>query len=285
VESTYRYGNPMGESGRKRAAWTKTAGVPIRILGEDPRPVDVLWYVECELSYHPRCQNIARATAVIFNALGIDFAILGNEERCGGDCGRLSWEPGLSEMLIDYNMAILAKYQFNRIVTGDPHTLDAFNFRYPMFGFQYRTAHLAPFLFPYLDQLKPKLTRKLNYTVTYHDSCCLGRHNGHYDEPRGLLQAIPGVKLVEMTHNRGNTICCGGGGGGNWLDSYFQGKGMERLSDRRVKEAVATGADVLAVACTYEVPRFEDSLKVMGHEKKMVVKDVMELLAESLEGE
>jgi Fe-S oxidoreductase len=126
------------------------------------------------------------------------------------------------------------------------------------------------------------VTKKLNYIVTYHDSCCLGRHNGALEEPRNLLQAIPGIKLVEMYHNRINSLCCGGGGGGMWLDTYYKSKGMERLSERRIREAIATGADVLAVSCPYEISRFEDALKVMGHENKIAVRDVVELLAESL---
>jgi Fe-S oxidoreductase len=141
---------------------------------------------------------------------------------------------------------------------------------------------ITPFFARHLDALKPKLQKKLNYVVTYHDSCCLGRHNGFFDEPRSLLRAIPGVKLVEMAHNRLNSLCCGGGGGGMWLDTYYKSKGMERLSDRRIKEAVATGADVLAVSCPYEISRFEDALKLIGYENKMMVRDVVELLAESL---
>jgi len=283
LENTYRYGNPQGESGKKRAAWAKSAGVPVRIFAEDPRPADVLWFVESDLAYHPRGQDIARATAKIFNILGIDFAILGHEEKSAGDCGRLPWEKGLSEVLIEYNMNILKKYKFNRMVTSDPHALDAFRFRYTMFGFNYSITHTVPFVHEYIDKLKP-LLKKLDYTVTYHDSCCLGRHNNHYDEPRALLNAIPGVKLVEMIHNRVNSICCGGGGGGMWLDTYFKSKGMERLSDIRVKEAVNTGADVLAIACPYEVSRFEDSVKVLGYEGKIKVRDIMELLAESIGG-
>ena len=99
-----------------------------------------------------------------------------------------------------------------------------------------------------------------------------------------LLAAIPGLKQVEMTHNRINSICCGGGGGGMWLDTFYKTKGLERLSERRIKEAIATGADVLAVSCDYEVSRFEDALKVFGYDKKMIVRDVTELLAESMEG-
>jgi Fe-S oxidoreductase len=283
LENTLRYGNPTGDSARKRAAWVSTAGVPIRILTEKPGPVDVLWFVECQTSYHPRGQDNSRATAKVMHALGIDFAILGNEEKCAGECARLLGEKGLFDTLMDYNMAVFAKYSFNRIVTSGAHAYDAFKYQYPSIGFQYRVDHTTPFLAEYLESLRPLLTRKLNYRVTYHDSCCLGRHNGFYDEPRALLRAIPGVKLVEMTHNHVNGICCGGGGGGMWLDTYFKAKGYERLSERRVKEAAATGADVLAVSCPYEVSRFEDALKVFGYDKQMVVRDVTELLAEAME--
>lgn len=282
LHNTLRYGNPMGESPRKRAEWVKSSSAPIRILSQDPRPVDVLWFVECYTSYHPRGQDNSRATAKIFHALGIDFAILGAEEKCAGECARLLGETGLFDTLMDYNMAVLRKYTFNRIVTSGAHAYDAFKYQYPTVGFNFPVEHTTPFFARYLDQLKPLLTRKLPYTVTYHDSCCLGRHNGFYEEPRALLRAIPGVKLVEMTHNRVNSICCGGGGGGMWLDTYYKAKGYERLSDRRVKEAIATGADVLAVSCPYEISRFEDALKSLGYDKRMVVRDVTELLAEAI---
>jgi len=283
LQNTLRYGNPMGESSRKRAAWVKTAGVPIRILGEDPRPADVLWFVECYASYYPRGQDASRATAKLFHALGADFAILGNEEKCAGECGRLTWEPGLYETLMDYNMAVFQKYQFREVVTSCPHAHNAFKNRYPLLGFNWDLDVTMRYFARRLDQLKPRLTRKLGYTVTYHDSCCLGRQNEFYEEPRTLLRALPGVKLVEMTHNRINALCCGGGGGGMWLDTYYKSKGYERLSERRAKEAIATGADVLAVSCPYEVSRFEDALKVLGHDKKMIVRDVVELLAEAME--
>ncbi|MBI4277538.1 MAG: (Fe-S)-binding protein [Armatimonadetes bacterium] len=282
LENTLRYGNPMGESPRKRAAWVKTAGVPVRIFAEDPRPADVLWFVECHTSYHPRGQDNSRATARILHALGVDFAILGNEEKCAGECARLVGETGLFDTLTDYNMAVFHKYRFNRIVTSGAHAYDAFRYQYPAVGFNYEVEHTTPFFARHLGQLKPRLTRKLGYAVTYHDSCCLGRHNGFYEEPRALLAAIPGVRLVEMTHNRVNTLCCGGGGGGMWLDTYYKAKGYERLSDRRIKEALATGADVLAVSCPYEISRFEDALKVMGGDGRMMVRDVTELLAEAM---
>ena len=285
LENMLRYGNPMGESPRKRAAWAKTSSIPIRILPEDPRTTDVLWFVECYTSYHPRGQDTARATAKIFQALGIDFAILGNEEKCAGECVRLSGEPGLHNTLMEYNMQVFRKYKFNSIVTSCPHAYDAFRYSYRTAGFDYELRLATTFLAQHLEALRPMLRGKAGYTVTYHDSCCMGRHNGFYEEPRTLLQAIPGIKLVEMTHNRVNTICCGGGGGGMWLDTYYKAKGYERLSERRVKEAVATGADVLAVACPYEISRFEDAVKVLGYDKRMIVRDITELLVERMEGE
>jgi Fe-S oxidoreductase len=283
LENTLRYGNPSGEPARKRAAWVKTSPVPVRILAEDPRPPDVLWFVECYTSFHPRGQDNARSTARLFHALGVDFAILGNEEKCAGECARLVGERGLFDTLMDYNMAVFGKYKFNRIVTSGAHAYDAFIYVYPEIGFRYPVEHTTPYFARHVDRLRPMLRRKLSYTVAYHDSCCIGRHNGYYEEPRALLRAIPGLKLAEMTHNRINSLCCGGGGGGMWLDTYYKAKGFERLSERRVKEAIATGADVLAISCPYEVSRFEDALKVLGYDKRMVVRDVTELLAESLE--
>ena len=283
LQNTLRYGNPMGESSRKRANWVKTCPVPVRIFAEDPRPADVLWFVECYTSFYPRGQETSRATARLFNALGVDVAILGNEEKCAGECGRLTWEPGLYETLMDYNMAVFHKYSFRRVVTSCPHAHNAFKNRYTKLGFRWELDHVAPFFARQLDRLKPLFTKKLNRTVTYHDSCCIGRQNEYYEEPRMLLRAIPGVKLVEMTHNRINAICCGGGGGGMWLDTYYKVKGYERLSERRVKEALDTGADILAVTCPYEISRFDDALKVLGGDKRMVVKDITELLAEAME--
>jgi Fe-S oxidoreductase len=285
LQNTLRYGNPQGLSPAKRAEWTKTAGSPVRILAQNPKPVDVLWFVECYTSYQPRGQDNSRAVARLFHALGVDFAILGNEERCAGECARLVGEPGLFDNLRERNTAVFAKYKFNRIVTGGAHAFDAFKYIYPAYGFHYAVEHTTPFFARQLAALKPKLTKKLDYVVTYHDACCLGRHNGFYDEPRALLGAIPGLRLVEMAHRQLNSICCGGGGGGMWLDTFYKEKGMERLSERRIKEAIATGADVLAVSCPYEVSRFEDALKTVPHDKPMVVRDVVELLAESFAGE
>jgi Fe-S oxidoreductase len=282
LQNTYLYGNPMGISPRKRAEWTGTAGVPVPIISQIKRPVDVLWIVECYPSYEPRNQEISRRLARILNALGVDFAILGHEERCIGDCEWLAGERGLFEMLIERNIEILGKYRFREILMTDPHSYRTLRNVYPALGGVFPVKHLVQFLAERLDQLRPLLKKKLDATVTYHDSCCLGRKTGHYDEPRALLQAIPGVKLVEMIQNRESSLCCGGGASTIYLDRYIQDRAKDRLADRRVQQAAATKAETLAVACPYEPSRFEDAVKITGYEGKMIVRDIIELLAESM---
>jgi Fe-S oxidoreductase len=283
LQNTYLYGNPMGISPRKRAEWAQTAGVPVPILAQVKRPVDVLWIVECYPSFEPRNQEISRKLARILNALGVDFAILGHEERCMGDCEWMAGERGLFEMLIERNVEILNKYRFKEILITDPHAYRTLLNIYPKLGGTFRVKHYVQFLTERLGQLKPLLRKKPSAAVTYHDSCCLGRKTGHYDEPRELLQAIPGVKLLEMIQNRESSLCCGGGASTIYLDRYIQERVKDRLADRRIEQAAATEAEILAVACPFEPARFEDAVKLAGYERRLIVRDIIELLAESME--
>ena len=283
LQNTYQYGNPMGTSPKKRADWAKTAGVPVPIISQLRRPVEVLWIVECTPSFEARGQQISRLLARILTALGVDFAILGHEERCIGDCEWLAGEQGLFEMLIERNIETLKKHQFREILMTDPHSYRTLRNVYPSLGGNYRTKHYVEFLAERLAQLKPMLKKKLNVMATYHDSCCLGRKTSHYEEPRALLKALPGVKLVEMAQNRESALCCGGGGTTTYLDRYIQEQTKDRLADRQVQQAAATGAQILATACPFEPARFEDAVKLTGHEGKLAVRDIIELLAESME--
>ena len=144
LSNTMRYGNPMGESPRKRATWVDGAGVPVPILRDLGRPVDVLWIVECYAAYHPRGQDNARATARVLAALGVDFAILGTEEKCAGECARLVGEKGLFDTLREQNVATFAKYEYASLLTSDPHAFDAFRFVYPSFGLDRPVDHTTP---------------------------------------------------------------------------------------------------------------------------------------------
>jgi len=282
LEFTQRYGNPLGESPRKRADWINGLEPPVTIMGKSRRPVDILWFVGDYPSYHPRVQLISKAFTKLLNALNIDFGILGPEENSDGDSQRLSGERGLFEMLAEKNGKVFSRYQFNEIITTDPHAYNAFKNEYPTLGISYPVRHYTEFLIERLAQLKPLLQHEVKAKVTYHDPCYLGRVNKIYDAPRTLLEAIPGIELVEMPHNHSTSLCCGGGGGGMWLDGFQWEKTHVRLSEWRTREAIATGADILAVACPYETPRFEDAAKVVQGAKKLLVKDIAELLVEAM---
>lgn len=282
LEFSQRYGNPLGESPRKRADWANEIEPEVKLLGKTREPVDILWFVGDYPSYHPRVQIATKALAKILHTLGVDFGILGPEESSDGDSQRLAGELGLFEMLAEKNGKVFSKYQFNEIVTTDPHAYNAIKNEYPKLGISYPIQHYTEFLTKRIDQLKPLLKHELKAKVTYHDPCYLGRANGIFDEPRALLEAIPGVELVEMSHNHTDSLCCGGGGGGMWLDGFQWEKAHVRLSEWRVREAITTGADVLAVACPYESPRFEDAAKTVQGAGQLKVRDIAELLAEAM---
>ncbi len=282
LENSQRYGNPLGESPRKRADWATGIVPEVKILGKVRKKVDVLWFVGDYPSYHPRVQLITKALTKVLNTLGVDFGILGPEESSDGDSQRLAGERGLFEMLAEKNGMAFGKYEFKEIITTDPHAYNAIKNEYPGLDISYPIRHYTEFLADRLDQLKPLLKHEVKTKVAYHDPCYLGRANGIYDQPRALLQAIPGLDLVEMSHNHKNSLCCGGGGGGMWLDGFQWEKAHVRLSEWRVSEALAAGAEILAVACPYESPRFEDAAKTVQGAGQLKVRDIAELLVEAM---
>ncbi len=279
-ENTGRHGNPLGMPARKAADGAAGAGVEVPVLKGLGRPVDVLLWVECYWSYHPRGVVAAQAMARILAGLGVDFAILGAEERCVADSQRLAGEIGIFEEAAERNLDTLGRYDVSLLVTPDPHAFNAFRNLYPAYGATPAVQHYTQFLAARLGDLalKPVPSRR----VTFHDPCYLGRHNGEFESPRRLIEAIPGLSLTEMAHCRANGYCCGGGGGGMWNSSFVKEHAEQRLAEVRVREAVATGAEVLAVCCPFEVSLFEDAVKSTGNEGALVVRDIAELLDESL---
>ncbi len=278
-ENTLEYGNPMGESPKKRAAWAKKAADDVPLM-KDKKTADLLWFVECYPSYHPRGVDASVALARVLKVLDIDYGILGQEEKCSCDSQRLAGESGLFEEMAEHNLKMFKRYKVRKVMVTDPHALNAFRKEYPALGGKFETIHYTTLLAPRMSELAMK--NDLGIKVTFHDPCYLGRHNGEYEAPRDMLKAIPGVDLIEMGRCREQSYCCGGGGGGMWLDGFMSGHVSMRLSEERVTEAVETGADVLAVCCPYEVSRFEDAVKSTGNEGKLVVKDIIELVTESM---
>lgn len=282
-ENTFEYGNPLGESPKKRAAWTKKAASPVPLMkdiAKEKQKIDFLWFVECYPSYHPRGIDASVALARVLDVLGVSYGILGPEEKCSCDSQRLAGERGLFEEFAEYTIKLLKKYKVRDVMVTDPHALNAFRKEYPKLGARFDTIHYTTYLADRMDELGMK--KDLGVKVTFHDPCYLGRHNGEYEAPRKMLRSIPGVDLLEMGRCRENSYCCGGGGGGMWLDGFMADHVSMRLSEQRVIEAVETGADVLAVCCPLEVSRFEDAVKSTGNEGKLVVRDIIELVVESM---
>ena len=279
LQNVAEYGNPMGESARKRTKWAKKFEEPLRDLSKEPGEVDVLWYVSDYFSYHPRGNDAAKAMTRVFNQLGMDFGILGRKERSDGDSQRLCGEVGLFEELAEYNHALFESNPHNKLVVSDPHAYNAFKNEYPkLTGVEYPVEHYTQYLAGRIDELKSMFTNEFTKKVTFHDPCYLGRHNNEYEAPRTLIEAIPGIDFVEMYRCKQQGYCCGGGGGGMWLDGLMADHTSERLSENRVKEAVEVGAEVLVVCCPYEVSRFEDAVKSTGNEGVLEVLDIIEII-------
>ncbi|MBN2537164.1 (Fe-S)-binding protein [candidate division WOR-3 bacterium] len=266
-------GNPLAGDPDKRHAWAGEEGLPAFEEG-----MDLAWFTCCTADYDPRCQAIGRATLKLLNKAGLTFGAFGAAQQCCGEAIRRAGAEATFQSLAKANAKLLSKAAGSEVLVNSPHCLIGFRRDYPELGTEPKAIHSSQLLARLIAEEKLKPKKELGKKVTYHDPCTLGRQSGVYEEPRQVLRSIPGLELVEIEDfNRENAVCCGGGGGGIWLE-WPKG---ERLADIRVKQAAATGAEILAVACPYCLQMFEDSVKTTGVE--LEVKDITELLADSLE--
>lgn len=271
LEAVFKYGNPWGISRSKRAEWASDLKVK---FASEKGDADTLYFVGCAPSYDSRGQNVARAMVNIFNSSEVNYFILGNEETCCGNEIYSMGERGLFEELANKNMGLFEKYGVQEIITTSPHCFNAFKTRY---GKELDAKHYTAYIAELIDRGKLEFSRKIEKTVTYHDSCYLGKHHGMYDEPRKIIESIPGVKFVEMSRSRKKSVCCEGGGGRMWYELPGQ-----RLSEIRVRDALEVGAEIIATACPFCMLTIEDSIKTMGVEDNVIVKDIAELILEAL---
>ena len=273
-----RYGNSFGQSDRMRAKWT--AGLQSAIKDARREPVEYLWFVGDYASYSPTLTEVTRKTADVFQKAGLDFGILYDAERNAGNDVRRVGEEGIFEMLADKNMQALGKCKFQSILTTDPHTYNTLKNEYSFNGNgRPQILHYTELLDQLIASGQLKLNKKLDYKVTYHDPCYLGRYNGVYDAPRRLLRAT-GCELAEMPRHGDRAFCCGAGGGRIWMEEK---PGRERPSEIRVREAAALeGVQAFVVACPKDVTMFRDAVKTTGNEARLQVRDLIELVHEAL---
>lgn len=275
LTSLHKHGNPWAILKGRRSKWTN--GLDIRELAEGEK-VDVLYYVGCTPAYDTRAQKVARSTVEVFNKAGVNFGILGMKETCCGDFPFWFGERGLFESLRDENTEILKKCDVDRIVTTSPHCYDMFKNHYPSLTGRFEIQHYTEFLSQLMEEGKIRFEKELNRVVTYHDSCSLGRGNGIYDAPREILEAIPGITLIEMERNREDSFCCGGGGGRMWMEQLPG----EPAAVQRAKEAAGVDPNTLATACPFCLIQLEDGMKTIDKEVEIGVQDIIELANEAI---
>ncbi len=220
-------------------------------------------------------------TADVFQQVGLDFGIMYKGENHSGNDVRRVGEEGLYEHLAESNIATLADCEFKRIVTTDPHSFNTIKNEYPEYGGVYKIEHASSLIKQLLASGRIKLKqRKLNYRVTYHDPCHLGRFNKGYDAPRESLKML-GTELVEMERSRDNSFCCGAGGGRIWTPDPLD---KEKPSENRMREAAQIqGLNVFVVNCPKCMNMFEDSVKSTGNEDNIKVRELIELVEESMD--
>jgi Fe-S oxidoreductase/nitrate reductase gamma subunit len=273
LENVGRNGNPFGLPASDRQTWLEEIGVPT--LSQNPK-AEYLYWVGCQSSYDPRGKSVAQSMVKILKAANVDFAVLGNEETCTGEPVRRMGEEGRFQELLMHNAEAFGSHGVKKVIVHCPHCFNTFKNEYPEFGVDVEVIHHS--------QLIAKLIAEGRITpgpysgkVTYHDPCNLGRINGVFDEPREVLGSMKGIQLSEMKRARMNGFCCGGGGANVW----YEVPEKKKVGIIRAEEAVATGAETLAVACPFCITMFDDALKAMGNEN-MRIKDIAEIVADSL---
>lgn len=271
-----RQGNPWGMPGEERLSWAEGLGIRELSPGNE---TDVLLFVGCASAYDDRNKQVARSFAHLLQKLGIDFAILGYDEACCGETARRMGHEYLFQVLAQQNVETLSKVKFNRVVTQCPHCFNTLKNEYPQFGGDYKVQHYAEYLNELAASGKTISTNGngLSGKVTYHDSCYLGRYNNIYADPRQLLKQAH-LPLVEMARKGENSFCCGGGGGQMWMET----DPATRINHRRLDDALATKADVVATACPYCLLMFDDAIRSKGLGERLQVMDIAEVLEKSL---
>jgi Fe-S oxidoreductase len=264
-------GNPWGQEPNDRANWAKDLGVK-----EFDETTEVLYFPCCYPSYDPRLKKVSQATATILTKAGVDFGILGSKEMCCGESVRKAGNETLFKRLARENIKTFIDSGVKKIVVSSPHCFHTFKNEYSEFKANFEVVHITQYIHELINEGKLQITKEYPKKVTYHDPCYLGRHNNVFEEPREILQKIPGLEYLEMYESREDSLCCGMGGGRAWMETPKE----ERFSNIRVNQAVDIGAEVLATACPYCVSALEDSKLVTNHADDIEIKDITEILQE-----
>jgi Fe-S oxidoreductase len=275
IENTF---NPYGLSHQTRADWARDLGVN---FAADKPDAEYLYWVGCAASFDDRAKTIATALVKILQAGKVDFAILGTEEKCNGDPARRIGNEYLFQERAKENVEVLRKYSVRKIIASCPHCFNTFANEYSAFGGDYEVVHHTQLIERLLAEGRITLdeSKRQDETITYHDSCYLGRWNDIFAPPRAILERIPGLKVVEMARSRSEGMCCGAGGGRMWME-----EDQPRVNHKRVDQAAATAASKVATACPFCLAMFDEGIASRQLGEKLAVDDVAVYVARSLAG-
>lgn len=285
MQNIERQGNPWGLNRKERENWRDARpDVEVKTVKEMKKAgeeFEYLFWVGSMGSYDNRSQKIALSFAKLLNEAGVKFAILGNKEKNSGDTARRLGNEFVFQELATNNIDEFEKNDVKKIVTIDPHAYNIFKNEYPDFGLEAEVYHHTEILYQLVKdgRLKPK--HAVNETITFHDSCYLGRYNDVYDPPREILKSIQGVKLVEMARNRDTGMCCGAGGGLMWMEEETG----HRINVARTEQALEANPTVISSGCPYCLTMLSDGTKAKEVEDKVATYDVAELLEKAVCGD
>ncbi|MEQ8705405.1 MAG: (Fe-S)-binding protein [Phaeodactylibacter sp.] len=251
-------------------------------LAAEGREPEILFWVGCAGSFDSRAQKVTVAFCKILNAVGVDFAILGNEESCTGDPARRAGNEFLFQMQALQNIEVLNMYNVKKMVTACPHCFNTIKNEYPALGGNYEVVHHTQLLQELINEGRIKMKEGGEFKgkrITYHDSCYMGRVNGVYEAPREVLQTLD-ADLVEMKRCKSNGLCCGAGGAQMWKEDE---PGNKRINIERAEEALETGAKVVAANCPFCLTMMGDGIKAKDKQEEVMVYDLAELILNNME--
>jgi len=277
IKSIENYDNPWMQPRTQRSRWSKKIDKEVKIKDALKEKCDVLYFVGCTAAYDPNIRDMALNTARVLASAKVDFGTLGNEEGC---CGSTLLRTGLVEnarKTAQRNIEKFEKAAPSMIVTSCAGCFKTIRQDYPKIGrMNVKTVHITQLVSELIDSGRLRPEKGIEGTVTFHDPCHLGRHIGIYEEPRKILESIPGIKLVEMERTRDEARCCGAGGG---VKTAFP-ELSQKIADLRVKDAEWTGADILATSCPFCYQSLKSAIETKGSSLRMM--DLLELLALSV---
>lgn len=251
-------------------------------LASEGRQPEILFWVGCAGSFDARAQKVTKAFVKIMNAVGIDFAILGNEESCTGDPARRAGNEFVFQMQALQNIETLNMYEVKKIVTACPHCFNTIKNEYPELGGHYDVIHHTQLLQQLIDEGRIKMKEGGTFKgsrITYHDSCYLGRANGIYEAPRKVLEELD-AELVEMKRCKSNGLCCGAGGAQMFKEDE---PGDKRVNAERIDEALKTGAGIIAANCPFCLTMMQDGVTSKDKEDEVMVYDLAELIVNNMD--